>query len=175
MAIQLITPNPKISCKPGMCLEYVRETFGVAPKYPSAIADWEASALKHTNQDFPAGVWVPVWFTLSDNPAGHVALRQPDGSIWSSSSPTDTAPMHHGSLGDLLSYYGGRLDYLGWTENIEGVKVVDVGLVSRVKSLEKMGLSFNGAGAEPLAAPSKNQLGKVIRSKHAHNTKGAEV
>lgn len=125
MAIQLITPNPNITCTPGLCLVYVRETFGIGPKYPSAIVGWNASAYRHTDQQFPANAAVPIWFTLSDNEFGHVALHQPDGSVWSSSSPTSTAPVHHPSLSDLLSYYGGRLSYLGWTEDVEGVRVVD--------------------------------------------------
>lgn len=126
MASQLITPNPQIACTPGLCLVYVRETYGIGPKYSSAIAGWNASMHRHTDQNFPENAWVPIWFTLSDNEHGHVALRQPDGSVWSSSSPTGTTPVHHPSLSDLLTYYGGRLTYLGWTEDIEGVFVVDV-------------------------------------------------
>lgn len=125
MAIQLITPNPVIPCTPGMCLEYVRETFGIGPKYPSATAGWEASPTQHTDQNFPADAWVPVWFSLSDNPNGHVALRQPDGSIWSSSNPTSTIPMHHTSLWGIQSYYGDKLTYLGWTEDIEGTRIMN--------------------------------------------------
>lgn len=125
MTSQLITPNPSIACKPGLCLVYVRETFSIGPKYPTAIAGWEASTTKHEDQKFPDDVWVPVWFSLSNDPAGHVALRQPDGGIWSSSHPTSTKPTLHKSLDDIESYYGGRLTYLGWTEDIEDVPVVE--------------------------------------------------
>lgn len=124
MATQLIIPTPDISCTPGLCLVYVRETFGIGPKYPTATDGWEASPSKHEDNDFPDDVWVPIWFSLSDNPAGHVALRQPDGSVWSSSHPTKTSPIHHESLDDLLTYYNNRLTYLGWTEDIEGVAVI---------------------------------------------------
>ena len=124
MTAQLITPDPSISCTPGLCLVYVRETFKIGPKYPTASAGWTASPSKHEGKDFPDDVWVPVWFSLSDNPAGHVALRQPDGSIWSSSHPTSTKPVHHDSLEDLESYYGNKLAYLGWTEDIEGVPII---------------------------------------------------
>lgn len=125
MATQLITPNPEISCTPGLCLVYVRETFGIPAKYPTAVEGWAASSRKHADQAFPADVWVPLWFSVSDNPGGHVVLRQPDGSIWSASDPEATSPIHHGSLAELESYYGGRLTYLGWTEDIEDVVVVD--------------------------------------------------
>ncbi|HUO61968.1 MAG TPA: hypothetical protein VMT96_00765 [Candidatus Bathyarchaeia archaeon] len=125
MATQLITPNPNITCTPGLCLVYVRETFGIGPKYPTATAGWDASDYRHRDQDFPVGVWVPLWFYIKGNPDGHVALRQPDGSIWSASSPYSSMPVHHPSLDNLESYYGGRLSYLGWTEDVEGVMVVD--------------------------------------------------
>lgn len=125
MTTQLITPNPNIPCTPGLCLVYVRETFGVGPKYPTATAGWNASNHKHPDQNFPEGDWVPVWFSLNDDPDGHVALRQPDGSIWSSSSPTATKPVHHQSLDAIEKYYGGRLNYLGWTNDIEGAIVTE--------------------------------------------------
>lgn len=126
MTKQLITPNPNISCTPGMCLVYVRETFGIGPKYPTAFEGWNASTFKHTDQAFPDSAWVPLWFSLVDNPGGHVVLRQPDGSVWSASSPTETQPVHHASIEDLQSYYGGRLTYLGWTEDIEDIKIVQI-------------------------------------------------
>lgn len=125
MASQLIIPNPNINCSPGMCLEYVRKTFSLAAKFPSATAGWNASNYQHADRDFPEGIWLPLWFSLSDNPDGHVVLRQPDGSIWSASSPTAATPVHHDSIEDLQNYYNGRLQYLGWTEDIEDVLVVE--------------------------------------------------
>lgn len=126
VARQVIMPNPNIRCTPGWCLVYVRETFGIGPKYPSAITNWAASQHKHTDQNFPTDLWVPIWFSLSDNPHGHVALRQPDGTIWSSSSPEGLTPVHHPSLENIISYYGNRLTYLGWTEDVEDVMVVNL-------------------------------------------------
>lgn len=125
-ATQLITPNPEIACEPGMCLEYVRETFELPARYPSATASWEASEHKHTDKEFPDNVWVPVWYSLGDEPNGHVALRQPDGTVWSASHPTDTTPIQHESMQDIESYYGGRLKYLGWTEDLSGEMVIDL-------------------------------------------------
>ncbi len=124
MFIQLITPNPDVPCTPGLCLVYVQSTFNIGAKYPSAIAAWNASQTQHTDYDFPDNVWVAVWFSLSNNEFGHVALRAPDGSIYSSSHPTSTTPTHHDSLIALELYYGGRLQYLGWTEDVEDVKVI---------------------------------------------------
>lgn len=157
MTVQLITPNPQIQCTPGMCLVYVRETFGIGPKHPSATIGWDASLRKHKDRRFPDNAWVPVWFSLSSDPNGHVALRQPDGSIWSSSSPTATSPVHHASLEAIQSYYGGRLTYLGWTEDIEDIPVVELsgGNMRR--------LSLAHSEAEPMPKPS--QIGRVFPHK----------
>ncbi len=121
---QLITPNPNIKCYPGWCLMYVRQAFGLNGLYPSATAGWNASRYKHRDRNFPAGRWVPVWFHLGEEPLGHVALMAPDGSVFSTSDPSNV-PHHHPNLDHLLAYYRAlRPTYLGWTEDIEGVSVV---------------------------------------------------
>jgi len=123
---QIITPNPDIPCKPGWCLEYVNNAFGVPAVYGSATAAWDASTTKHYARDFPAGVWLPVWYGLANEPLGHVVLRAPDGSVYSTSDLTNV-PHHHPSLDELESYYayyGMPLTYRGWTEDVEGTPVV---------------------------------------------------
>jgi hypothetical protein len=69
---------------------------------------------------------VPVWFSLATEPAGHVALRAPDGGVYSSSDAGTSVPHHHPSLDDLISYYaaGNPLTYLGWTEDVAGSPVI---------------------------------------------------
>lgn len=127
MVTQLITPNPNIPCTPGWCLKYVRQTFGLAGVYPSATAGWAASNTKHRDQNFPSGVWLPLWFFMADEPLGHVVLRAPDGTVYSTTD-LSTKPRHHPNLADLMRIYAGAglaLTYLGWTEDIENVAVVD--------------------------------------------------
>ncbi|MGM9473196.1 hypothetical protein ACS5PJ_14475 [Pseudarthrobacter sp. YS3] len=124
---QVITPNPDIPCKPGWCLAYVNEAFGVRKVYGSATAAWNGSSTKHRDYDFPAGYWVPVWFHLANEPNGHVALLAPDGSVYSTSDDS-TTPHHHPDLADLIAYYWRNpLTYLGWTEDVEGTPVIATG------------------------------------------------
>ena len=125
MTAQLITPNPNIWCKPGYCLMYVRQTYGLDGLYPNATAGWNAAQRKHRDWNFPAGVWVPVWFSLATNPLGHVALLAPDGSVYSTSDDSNV-PHHHPNMSHLIRYYANSnpLTFLGWTEDIEGVAVV---------------------------------------------------
>lgn len=123
---QLVTPNPDISCQPGWCLKYVADTYGGTPQvYPDATTAWNAAQFKHTDQNFP-GLAVPVWFSVKNVSEGHVALLMPDGSVYSTSD-NSTTPHHHPSLQDLINYYANSnpLTYLGWSEDICGLKVVE--------------------------------------------------
>jgi hypothetical protein len=128
MTAQLITPNPNIWCEPGWCLMYVRQAFGIEPGlYPSARAGWFGAKRKYQDRNFPAGRWVPVWFKLDGNEFWHVALMAPDGSVYSTSDPSNT-PHHHPNLDHLLAYYWRLgITYLGWSEDIEGIAVVSGG------------------------------------------------
>lgn len=123
---QTITPNPNIPCAPGWCLAYVNEAFGVPKRFPTATAGWVGSSTKHRDYDFPEGVWVPLWFHLKFEPAGHVALRAPDGRIYSTTSPFLRVPTIHPNLQHLLNAYAANnpLTYLGWTEDVEGTRVM---------------------------------------------------
>lgn len=125
--VQAITPTPHISCRPGWCLEYVRRAYGLPAVYPTAIAAWNASSTQHGDWNFPAGVWVPLWFTVKGVPAGHVVLRAPDGRIYSTTHPTRLTPTVHPDLADLERTYaraGLTLTYQGWTEDVAGTRVI---------------------------------------------------
>jgi hypothetical protein len=145
MATQLITPNAAVPCRPGYCLEYVRETFGLPIRYGSATEAWEKSASQHRDRNIPAGMWAPVYFSIDVEPNGHIALQAPDGSIYSSSDLTST-PHHHPDIEDLIAYYARwgkmQLVYLGWTEDVAGYPVI----------------SLEGAGPLGLSPQSITQL-----------------
>lgn len=126
---QTITPNPNIPCKPGWCLTYVNEAFGVVKRFGTATAAWNGSSTQHRGYDFPSGVWFPIWFSLANEPAGHVALRAPDGSVYSTTD-LSTTPRRHPNLADLMRIYAGAdmaLTYRGWTEDVEGTPVIALG------------------------------------------------
>lgn len=127
MFTQAITPNPDIWCRPGWCLEYVRTAFGLPAVHPSATANWEASATKHRDRAFPAGVTVPVWYGVAGVPEGHVVLRMADGSVYSTTNANSNTPRHHPNLADLERIYAGAglpLTYRGWTEDVAGTRVI---------------------------------------------------
>jgi len=137
---QAVTPNPNIPCRPGWCLQYVRQAFGLPAIHPTATAAWEASKTQHRDRNFPAGVWHPVWYGLSKEPAGHVVLRAPNGNVYSTSDLSNT-PHLHPDLADLERYYaryGMTLTYRGWTEDVQGITVIN-----------NFGLAAQGATTTP--------------------------
>jgi hypothetical protein len=124
---QVRVPNPNIASAPGWCLQYVRQAFGLPARHPHATAAWEASTSKHRDQAFPAGLWLPLWFSVRGVPEGHVVLRAPNGNIYSTTHPTRLTPTLHPNLAHLMQAYaagGVPLTYLGWTEDVAGYSVV---------------------------------------------------
>lgn len=147
MFTQIITPDPNIACKPGWCLQYVRQTYGLDGVHPTATAAWEASPTQHPDRNFPEGVAVPVWYELDNEPAGHVVLRMPNGNVYSTSDNNNT-PHLHPDLEDLeryYAYYGMPLTYRGWTEDIENVSVV-------AQSIDFGGIAAQGSTITPVSS-----------------------
>jgi hypothetical protein len=124
---QYKNPNPNIPCTAGWCLQYVRQAFGLPAKYGTAIEAWNASRFKHRDYNFPANVWVPLWFTVKGVPAGHVVLRAPDGRIYSTTALGRTTATIHPNQAHLERVYAGAglpLTYQGWTEDVADFLVV---------------------------------------------------
>lgn len=124
---QTITPTPIIPATGGWCLQYVRQAFGLPAKYASATEAWEQSTSKHRDRNFPAGLWVPVWYGIDVEPLGHVVLLAPDGSCYSTSDYSGW-PVHHASLEALEEFYakyGMILQYRGWTEDVASYTVIE--------------------------------------------------
>jgi hypothetical protein len=124
---QLITPTAWIPATGGWCLQYVRQAYGLEARYDSATEAWEKSTTKHRDRNFPEGMWTPVWYGIDIEPLGHVVLRAPDGTVYSTSDYSGW-PRIHKDLADLeafYAYYGMNLQYRGWTEDVAGFPVME--------------------------------------------------
>lgn len=105
----------------GMCLQQVRECFGVAGGTPDAITAWEQAKHKHPETDvtkIPRNV--PVFWSGGSHGHGHIAIATGDARCWS------TDIMRAGyfdrvSLAEIHAKWG--LTLLGWTEDLNGVRV----------------------------------------------------
>jgi hypothetical protein len=111
-------------------LKYVQDAFGTDHPDPDAMNAWNDNygSGNHTSLP-PAGKTVPVYFSLGNVPQGHVAISLDDGKI-ASSTRAGTFPQGyiHPNLNDLIAVYGkynGGCTYLGWSEYVGTVHVVE--------------------------------------------------
>jgi hypothetical protein len=119
--------NWKIPYTGGWCLKYVREAFGIGPKYPTATSAWQNAQGKHYDLP-PTGITVPVYFALGSEPAGHIAIRLDDMKVASSTqSGTHPQGFIHPSIQnmiDMYAKYNKGCTYLGWSEELHGTTIV---------------------------------------------------
>ncbi|HEX3613673.1 MAG TPA: hypothetical protein VHU88_18435 [Sporichthyaceae bacterium] len=102
-----------------MCLAFVRTAFKLPSNEGSAIGAWRAARHKHRgDRRPPAGV--PVFWSGGSSGAGHVAVSLGNGWIVSTDQPY-TGHISKVRLSTIANDWG--LNYLGWTEDLEGVRV----------------------------------------------------
>lgn len=141
---QLKDANLNIPYVGGWCEGFVEGAWGQATLptpanpttsgvYSTAIDAWNAQPNKHYDLP-PVGKTVPVYLSLGNVPAGHVAISLDDGKIASSSqSGYHPLPYFHPNLNDLIAMYGkynGGCTYLGWGEYVGRIQVVSSGIIN---------------------------------------------
>jgi hypothetical protein len=114
---------------PRLCLKFVRTCWGVPMKFPTAIAAWHGAQFKHPwtgdTEDIPYGA--PVFFMnpRDSDSAGHVVItaghdrkgrRNFKSNDIIASGHIDTVHI------DAFTERWG-LEVLGWTEDLNGVKL----------------------------------------------------
>jgi hypothetical protein len=132
MAKQLITPDLTVIETTGWCLQYARRVFGAPAVESSAWEAWTNTKFKHEDRNFPQRVAFPVWFDWTGDVGngkyryGHVAVRTADGRIWSSPL-SGRGSAWFMTVDDLTRSFGGGMKYVGWSEDISNVKVIETG------------------------------------------------
>lgn len=132
MARQLVTPNFNVTETAGWCLRFSDKVFGLKAVYSTAWEAWTNTKFKHEDRNFPQGVAVPVWFDWVGDVGsgkrryGHVAVRAADGKIWSSPL-SGTGRAWFATVDDLIRAFGNGMRYVGWSEDISNVRVVEIG------------------------------------------------
>lgn len=114
---QLVQPNLNATGQPGLCLAYVEDVFKTPHTYYNATEGWEKAQFKHTDQP-PPSISVPIWFSWQVD--GHVAVWA-NGTIYST---TAQGVRTFVSIPALMAYIGGGITYLGWSEDLENVRIV---------------------------------------------------
>ena len=132
---QIRDANWKVLYVGGWCLKYVQDAFGTDHPYPSAIDAWNANYGNgnHPNEQPPSKT-VPVYFSLGNVPAGHVAISLDDHTVASSTQAgTHPSGYLHPNLQNLIDVYGkynGGCTYLGWSEYVGTVHVLQSAVVN---------------------------------------------
>ena len=171
--IQNIDANWKVPYEGGWCLAYVQNAFDTAHWYPSAIDQWYGAAKKHTELP-PLGITVPVYFTLGNEPAGHVAIRLDDGMVASSTQGgVHSQGYIHKNIQDMIDMYAkynGGCTYLGWSEDLADKTLVHYQPeVTTKETTEEEIIPFKSILGVDDTLPKgenytkKGELGKIIR------------
>ena len=126
--IQNKDANWRIPATGGWCLQYVRQAFGQPARYPDATAAWNANDFPRRTGQPPAGITVPVYFSLGSTKQGHVAIRLDDLMV-ASSTKAGTHPRGylHPNIQDLIKMYAKYnkgCTYLGWKEGMGTTRFV---------------------------------------------------
>lgn len=132
MARQLVPPNVAINEQAGRCLSYARRVFGAPAVESTAWEAWSKVQYRHTDRSFPIGVAFPVFFDWwgqleGDDQKyqyGHAAVQTADGKVWSSPL-TGYGRAVFASVDDLVRSFGNGMKFVGWSEDISGVKVME--------------------------------------------------
>jgi len=168
---QIKSPNLGISEDAGWCLRFTERSFGVPLVYPSAWEAWEATEFKHLDRDFPNAA-VPVWFDWTGDVGsgkqryGHVAYRSPDGVIHSAPG-VGQGSITFNSVDELTQYFGNGMTYVGWSEDIAGVKVIEGEEMEYFDSEEQLAWTAREIyGVEP----QKDWLTNTLASKQSYKT-----
>jgi len=127
---QLRDANWRVPYVGGWCLKYVQDAFGTDHPDPDATNAWNDNYGNGNHYDLPpVGKTVPVYFSLGNVPQGHVAISLDDGMVASSTQGGSHPQGYlHPNLNDLIAIYGrynGGCHYLGWSEFVGTVRVVE--------------------------------------------------
>lgn len=117
---QLVEPDLSVQGQSGLCLAYVQNVFHTPHLYPNATTGWQQAEFKHG--DALPDVSVPVWFSYKVD--GHVAVWVPGQGVYST---TAQGVKVFSSLESMMNYIGGGIKYLGWSEDLATVRLVEGG------------------------------------------------
>nr|DAK50495.1 MAG TPA: hypothetical protein [Caudoviricetes sp.] len=130
---QKVTPNLNQAAYSGGCLNYVDNCVNPPNRQPTAQCSYElAKSQGHIHLGTPPqGVWVPIYFTIDNGRwagYGHIAwyYRYASGreEIHDSEFHCGNRSAPYSSIQDLLLYMGWQMSYLGWSESVDGLRIV---------------------------------------------------
>jgi hypothetical protein len=127
---QLRAPNLSTTDIPGWCLRLVLHAFGFNGGAEYARAEWDRNPHKHTD-GLPGDVAVPVFFSWVGTidgitrDWGDVAIFVPGRGVFGTPMRGGVNNRWDASVEARRIAIGGNARYLGWTESLNGVKLIE--------------------------------------------------
>ena len=136
---QLIMPLVATTAIASYCLMYTDDAINVPQVSRTANAQIAHNEAKeknwvHANQDYPKNVWFIMFWSIDNGDyqgQGHVALAFVDDN---NNLQIHDSEVHRGarqpyaSLEEVSNWFGSvgtRLTFLGWSEGVDNVKIID--------------------------------------------------
>lgn len=150
--VQVVKPNINVAGYSGGCLQYVDDGVNPPNRQPTAQISWEYAVntgVAHPNEEPPNNVWVPVYYSIDNGQwagFGHVAWYYSDGkttTIYDSEFAAGLRSAPYSSGAELFSYMGWQMRYYGWSEAIDGLRIVKQKPKEQPKPEEKKEVNFD--------------------------------
>lgn len=131
--VQVVTPNVNVPGYSGGCLQYVDDGVNPPHRQPTAQASWDyavKTGAAHPNEEPPNNVWVAVYYSIDNGQwagYGHVAWYYSDGKttkIYDSEYGAGMRSAPYSSGAELFQYMGWQMRYYGWSESVDGLRIV---------------------------------------------------
>ncbi len=164
----LLTANAATQGIPYLCLDFATQVFSVPNKYYFATEAWKATRYKHSSTEPLPNVSVPVWFNWSGTVEGvykdwgHVAVWFPGKGVLSSPFTRNLKQQWFDSPAKLIAYLGSG-SYVGWSEDINDVRVAE--------TVKEEAVYPNENDVEMVLADRGVVAGDAEKSKWANNQK----
>ena len=131
--VQVVTPNVEVPGYSGGCLQYVDDGVNPPNRQPTAQRSWDyavQTGVAHPNEEPPNNVWVPVYYSIDNGQwagYGHVAWFYSDGKttkIYDSEYGAGVRSAPYSSGAELFQHMGWQMRYYGWSEAVDGLRIV---------------------------------------------------
>lgn len=139
---QLVSPNLGVTDYPGYCLRMQQSVWGAPVRYATAWEAWQNTQYKHVGtppSDVSSVIWFDHWGTYGGvyGQYGHVATYVPGQGILSNPA-----------RGNGQKWYNTieqcardcNATYVGWTEDINGLRVIEPGETPKPEEEEDMAI-----------------------------------
>lgn len=161
MSTQIVQPDLGIKGAAGYCLSVAEDVGHTPHAYDYALEAWNSSSSSnHPNEQPPSDVCVVVYWSYYDKNDnvwyGHVAWNIPGSGVYTSpfniSYGSEWYPSIQAMTDRINKISEAQSVYLGWSESLAGVKLVDI--TQSVPAASNQRQVINSSGVNGRSAPN---------------------